>query len=531
MVAVPLPAALYTGRLAPAVLPVNAAIRHPSQGLPPGTRLGEFELHGLLGAGGFGMVYRAYDHSLHRTVAIKEYLPGGLADRAGQAVTLRTGADARRFQEGLRSFMNEARLLAQFDHPALVKVLRVWEQNRTAYMAMPLYQGVTLKEACAQMRTPPPEPWLRKLLWSVLQALELLHRRGTLHRDISPDNIFLQDIGPPVLLDLGAARQALGQDAPQHTAILKVNYAPIEQYADAQDMRQGPWSDVYALAAVVYGCLNRAPPVPASVRAVRDSLRPPAELVEHLRSAHGLAYTPALVEALTAGLALDPSRRPRDLAAFRALLQLQPAPGMERFDWRAELGSHWQVPHCANPPQHTDDDDMSTLWQAPLSHSTVDLAAIPPAVAPPAAVPGTRRRWWPRVGAAALILGLLAAVGIVASPGDPPPTAGTPVPPGGPAKAEVPVAVAAPPPAPAPLPPEPPAPVELPMQPAPPPAVRRAPPAVPRALSAEQICPDSNFLTRPMCLFRACQQAPYAAMPVCVENTRRLRENQRPYGP
>ncbi|MGC3984020.1 MAG: protein kinase [Pseudorhodoferax sp.] len=133
---------------------MNAAVRHPSQGLPPGTRLGEFELHGLLGAGGFGMVYRAYDHSLHRTVAIKEYLPGGLADRMGQTVTLRTGADARRFADGLRSFMNEARLLAQFDHPALVKVLRVWEQNRTAYMAMPLYQGVTLKEACAQHARP-----------------------------------------------------------------------------------------------------------------------------------------------------------------------------------------------------------------------------------------------------------------------------------------------------------------------------------------------------------------------------------------
>lgn len=518
--------ALYTGRLAPAVLSVNAAIRHPSQGLPPGTRLGEFELHGLLGAGGFGMVYRAYDHSLHRTVAIKEYLPGGVADRVGQAVTLRTGADARRFEEGLRSFMNEARLLAQFDHPALVKVLRVWEQNRTAYMAMPLYQGVTLKEACAQMRTPPPEPWLRKLLWSVLQALELLHRRGTVHRDISPDNIFLQDIGPPVLLDLGAARQALGQDAPQHTAILKVNYAPIEQYADAQDMPQGPWSDVYALAAVVYGCLNRAPPVPASVRAVRDSLRPPAELAEHLRSVHGLAYTPALVEALTAGLALDPARRPRDLAAFRALLQLQPVPGMERFDWRAELGPDWQAPHAASDPQH-EDDDMSTLWQAPQPHSTIDLA-----VAPPAVVQAHRRQWWPKAGAAALIMGLLAAVGIVASPGDPPATAAAPVPSKAPARAEAPVAVTAPPTAPAPSPQALPAPVELPMQPAPPPAVRRPPPpAAPRALSAEQICPDSNFLTRPMCLFRACQQAPYAAMPVCVENTRRLRESQRPYGP
>ena len=513
---------------------MNAAAHHPSQGLPPGTRLAEFELHGLLGAGGFGMVYRAYDHSLHRTVAIKEYLPGGLADRIGQAVTLRTGADAQRFEEGLRSFMNEARLLAQFDHPALVKVLRVWEQNRTAYMAMPLYQGVTLKEACAQMRTPPPEPWLRKLLWSVLQALELLHRRDTVHRDISPDNIFLQDVGPPVLLDLGAARQALGQDAPQHTAILKVNYAPIEQYADAEGMRQGPWSDVYALAAVVYGCLNQAPPVPASVRVLRDSLRPPAELVQELRSVHGLEYSPALVQALTAGLALDPQRRPCDLAAFGALLQLQPVPGMERFDWRAELGAGWQA---ARRPTGQVHQDAPTQWQAPLESRTMD-ATVPAPAARPAAVPPSMAlrpapgHWWPRAGVAALILGLLAAVGIVASPGDPPPAEAVPAPVRAPAEVVAPVGVTTPPPAPAPMPPAPPAPVEPPTQPAAPPAARRPPPpAVPRALSAEQICPDSNFLTRPMCLFRACQQAPYAAMPVCIENARRLRDNQRPYGP
>ncbi|RCW74233.1 serine/threonine protein kinase [Pseudorhodoferax soli] len=513
---------------------MNATARYPSQGLPPGTRLAEFELHGLLGAGGFGMVYRAYDHSLHRTVAIKEYLPGGLADRIGHAVTLRTGADARRFEEGLRSFMNEARLLAQFDHPALVKVLRVWEQNRTAYMAMPLYQGVTLKEACAQMRAPPPEPWLRKLLWSVLQALELLHRRGTVHRDISPDNIFLQDIGPPVLLDLGAARQALGQDEPQHTAILKVNYAPIEQYADAEGMRQGPWSDVYALAAVVYGCLNQAPPVPASVRVLRDSLRPPAELAQELHSLHGLAYTPALVEALTAGLALDPERRPRDLAAFGALLQLQPVPGMERFDWRAELGPGWSAPRRTTSQAH---QDAPTQWQAPLESSTVGITVPAPAVRPaavpqPTATRATRGTWWPKAGVAALVLGLLAAVGIVASPGDPPPAAVAPAPPRKPAKADTAVEVAAPAPAPAPLPPAPMppevlTPVEPPVQPDAPPPARRAP-TPPRALSAEQICPDSNFFTRPMCLFRACQQARYAAMPVCVENTRRLRENHRP---
>ena len=110
--------------------------------LPPGTRLAEFEILQLLGVGGFGMVYKAFDHSLHRAVAIKEYMPSALAGRAqGQSLWVRSSSDQQTFQAGLTSFMGEARLLAQFDHPSLVKVFRFWEANNTAYMVMPLYTG------------------------------------------------------------------------------------------------------------------------------------------------------------------------------------------------------------------------------------------------------------------------------------------------------------------------------------------------------------------------------------------------------
>lgn len=140
--------------------------------LPPGTRLAEFEILGLLGVGGFGMVYKAFDHSLHRAVAIKEYMPTALAGRVhGQSLGVRSSSDQQTFQAGLASFVGEARLLAQFDHPSLVKVFRFWEANNTAYMVMPLYSGMTFKQARAQMRTPPPEAWLRKVLWSVLAPL------------------------------------------------------------------------------------------------------------------------------------------------------------------------------------------------------------------------------------------------------------------------------------------------------------------------------------------------------------------------
>ncbi len=210
--------------------------------LPGGTRLGEFELQDLLGVGGFGLVYRAYDHSLHRQVAIKEYMPSALASRpVGLSLSVRSSSDQATYQSGLQSFIAEARLLAQFDHPSLVKVYRFFEANNTAYMVMPLYSGITLKEARSQMTAPPPEEWLRTVLWSILQALQVLHENSTLHRDVSPDNIFLQDMGPPVLLDLGAARRAISSKSRKLTAILKVNYAPIEQYAEAEGLKQGPW--------------------------------------------------------------------------------------------------------------------------------------------------------------------------------------------------------------------------------------------------------------------------------------------------
>ena len=135
----------------------NPNIKLPNEnGLPIGTTIGEFEITGLIGEGGFGIVYLAYDHSLHRQVALKEYMPAALAGRSvGATVAVKSKRHLETFQAGLRSFINEARLLAQFDHPSLVKVYRFWESNGTAYMVMPFYQGITLKETLAAMRTPP----------------------------------------------------------------------------------------------------------------------------------------------------------------------------------------------------------------------------------------------------------------------------------------------------------------------------------------------------------------------------------------
>lgn len=315
--------------------------------LSPGTRLAEFEILSVLGMGGFGVVYKAFDHSLHRAVAIKEYLPLSLAGRdEGLSVSVRTLRDAPAFQSGLKSFVGEARLLAQFDHPSLVKVFRFWEAHNTAYMVMPLYDGMTLKQARAQMRTPPPESWLRQVLWSVLGALRMLHESQTLHRDISPDNIFLQDMGPPVLLDLGAARHAIHDRDHKHTAVLKVNYAPIEQYADGDvDLQQGPWSDLYSLAAVVHGCLCNDTPLPSTLRSIRDRMVPFARVATTVHDQFGQAYSPAFVAAVGQSLALRPEDRPQSIDAFlHTMGMVSPPAPLEYFDFRAELGDIWVEP-------------------------------------------------------------------------------------------------------------------------------------------------------------------------------------------
>ncbi len=282
--------------------------------LPPGTRFGEFEIIRVLGVGGFGIVYLANDHSLEREVALKEYMPASLAARGlGPQITVRSSSFAETYAIGLRSFVNEARLLARFDHPSLVKVYRFWEDNATAYMVMPFLQGVTLRDTRRRMAHPPDEAWIRSVITPILSALELLHREGVYHRDIAPDNILLPPDGPPVLLDFGAARRVISDRTQSLTAILKPSYAPIEQYAEMTQLRQGPWTDLYALGAVIHYLLFGAPPAPATARAVQDD----AEQIEN-RIVPGVS--PRFLEAVSWMLSIRPNQRPQNGEQLRAVL-------------------------------------------------------------------------------------------------------------------------------------------------------------------------------------------------------------------
>jgi serine/threonine protein kinase len=282
--------------------------------LPPGTRLSEYEVRSVLGCGGFGIVYLAWDHGLQREVAIKEYMPAMLAGRGPeQQVSVRSQATASTFALGLRSFVNEARLLAQFNHPSLVKVHRFWEANDTAYMVMPRYRGRTLRQVRAGMSEPPGDVACRHVLKALMSALDVLHRDDVFHRDIAPDNILLCDDGTPVLLDFGAARRVIGQGQQALTSILKPHYAPLEQYADQRSLRQGPWTDLYALGATLYYFVTCEEPIAAASRALHDD----QVRLSDLDLPDLSAQTASLVDWM---LELKPQHRPQAVQALRDVL-------------------------------------------------------------------------------------------------------------------------------------------------------------------------------------------------------------------
>lgn len=301
--------------------------------LPIGTRLADFEITGIIGEGGFGVVYLAFDHSLQRTVAIKEYMPGALAGRgADKSVILRSQRNQETFESGLKGFINEARLLAQFDHPALIKVYRFWEQNNTGYMVMRYYEGQTLKDVIKSDPALVTEVWLKSILKPILEALDALYKMQILHRDISPDNIMIQKNGEAVLLDFGAARQVIGDMTQALTVILKPGYAPIEQYADDVSMKQGPWTDIYALSAVVYSAIVKKTPPTSVARMIKDPIEP-------LQGRVHVGFSSEFLSAIDRGLSVKPEDRPQSIEAFRELLQLDSSTSVQAAALSVSTGS------------------------------------------------------------------------------------------------------------------------------------------------------------------------------------------------
>ncbi|MBV9832753.1 MAG: protein kinase [Alphaproteobacteria bacterium] len=282
--------------------------------LRAGYRLNEYRIDRVLGQGGFGITYLATDTVLHRVVAMKEYLPSEFAVRAqGATVSPRSRNQADSYRWGLDRFLDEARTLARFRHRSIVPVLRFFEANGTGYMVMEHEAGRPFAELIAGPGRLEPARVVT-VLSGLLEGLELVHAAGFLHRDIKPANIIVRTDGSPVLIDFGAARQAMRSSDRTLTSIVTPRYAPIEQYAS--DGKQGPATDIYALAAVMHHAITGAAPPEATARVRDDPYKPLAP---------DGRYSPRFISAINTALSVFPESRPRSIKAWRELLQLEDA--------------------------------------------------------------------------------------------------------------------------------------------------------------------------------------------------------------
>ena len=283
--------------------------------LPAGHRLSHYRIERVLGRGGFGVTYLALDERGGGHVALKEYFPLDWAERAADhAVAPRSDSQENDFRWGLARFREEGRVLARFTHPNIVRVVGHFEAHGTGYLVMNYVAGDTLSE---RLRSGPlDEAASFAMVLPIVEGLQQVHAAGYLHRDIKPGNIVIGADGAPVLLDFGAARRALGDRTRSLTALYTPGFAPIEQYARKGSF--GPWSDIYALGAVLYRCLTGRTPPDAPARASSDELVPLAEAALQTPSR-------AMQDAVLAALAVHARDRPQTLAEWRRMLSSSPA--------------------------------------------------------------------------------------------------------------------------------------------------------------------------------------------------------------
>lgn len=283
--------------------------------LQRGDRIGCYRIEEVLGRGGFAVTYLATDENLDVEVAIKEYLPREITRRDDQLnVSARKPEFVEDYEIGLESFAREAKTLARFKHPHIVRVHQVLHANNTAYMVMEFEHGQELGELLEKNQTL-TEDELRNILLPILDAVEEIHRHGFVHRDIKPSNIYIRHNGSPVLIDFGAARYTMSETTQQLTAVVTVGYTPIEQYNVSEDA-QGPWSDIYALAAVCYEAVTGSVPADSVTRA-SASVTQGDDPLPSVRHQAKREYSDDCLDAIDWGLRMEAEDRPQMIAQWR----------------------------------------------------------------------------------------------------------------------------------------------------------------------------------------------------------------------
>ncbi len=269
----------------------------------------------VLGQGGFGITYVAFDTQLQARVAIKEYMPSEMATRVeGTTVSIMMDTRAEDFVYGAERFQEEARTLAKFiGHPNIAGVSSYFDENDTSYFVMDYIEGVSFKSYIANNGGKVSVDETLNVMIPVLRALTAVHAEGFIHRDVTPDNIYISKDGNVKLLDFGSARYSIGDKSKSLDVILKVGYAPKEQYI--RWGRQGPYTDVYSCAACFYAALTGFLPPESLERMDQDTLVPVSQC--------GIDIPDWLDRAILKGLAVQPEDRFQSAAEFLDAIENQ----------------------------------------------------------------------------------------------------------------------------------------------------------------------------------------------------------------
>jgi serine/threonine protein kinase len=281
--------------------------------LPQGYEFQGYRIEQELGAGGFGITYRATELLIGRQVAVKEYLPPAIAVRGRDSISVHPIGPRDRvpFDLGVKRFRKEAQALVTFHHPNIVGLYRFFEANGTAYLVMAFEEGMSLG-AILKRHGPITEDEIREVLDPLLDGVTLVHKSGFLHRDIKPDNVVIRRDGSPVLIDFGAARQTAGGIHEITQPIVSAGYSPFEQYANAS--RQGTYSDIYALGATAYACITGHRPTDATDRLAGT------RMMSAVDAGKG-RYSETLLRAIDRALAVMAEERPQSVEEWRAMLK------------------------------------------------------------------------------------------------------------------------------------------------------------------------------------------------------------------
>jgi serine/threonine protein kinase len=333
---------------------------------------GKYLIGRLLGSGGFSNTYLALDLNLRLKISIKEYLPRDFATRNPNQteILVYSGERSTFFQQGKERFLEEAQTLARFNrHPGIVSITDFFHENNTAYIVMEYIEGITLKQYLNQKGGRLPLEQVIEIFGPVMDALRSVHEVGILHRDISPDNIYITRERQVKLLDFGAARQAVGEASKSLSVILKPGYAPEEQYRTRG--KQGPRTDVYAVAASMYLCISGVLPPDALDRFDEDELCPLRELVP--------AVPKAVNDAVMKGLALRAGDRWQTIAELQQALKGDrvSTPKIENSreqvqieDTKLSESKPYQSSNMFESSKKTDSSNLSEKkrsgWKAPL---------------------------------------------------------------------------------------------------------------------------------------------------------------------